>query len=271
MEERSLRDLFHMVKKALPEIQELVTLSADTEIEEALRIMREANISQIPVVAGDEVLGVFSYRSLAQGIPHLPKKEPFKLSLPVEAFLEDLRYVGLNDEIAELLDEFDVKDAVLVGTENNLQGILTTIDALQYFYSVASPYFILLEIELSIRELIRASTTAEILKQCINRSLKQYYYKIKRETPQVVEEMTFNDYVMLLRFQGNWKYFKYAWGGTYHIVAAKLKQLPNLRNDVFHFKRELTISEYDILRDRRNWLQKRIRKLDAERKANANA
>ena len=79
MEERSLRDLFHMVKKAIPDIQELVTLTVDTEIAEALRIMKETNISQIPVVAGDEVIGVFSYRSLAQGIPRLPKKEPFKL------------------------------------------------------------------------------------------------------------------------------------------------------------------------------------------------
>jgi len=270
MEERSLRDLFHMVKKAMPEVQELVTLPGDTKIEEALRKMKEANVSQIPVVAGETVLGTFSYRSLAQGITDLPKKEPFRLSLTVESFLEDLRFVGLRDEIAALLDEFDSKDAVLVGSENKLQGILTTIDALQYFYSVASPYVVLREIELSIRELIRTSTTKAILKQCIECSLKRHYDEINQDIPQSVEEMTFYDYVMLLRFKGNWEHFKGAWGGTCNIVAAKLAPLPDLRNDVFHFKRKLSISEYDILRDRRDWLFKRILKIDADRKVKIN-
>ena len=81
MEERSLRDLFQAVKKALPDLQELVTVKADTEVQQALELMNKANISQVPVVVGvvgDEIFGVFSYRSLAHGIAKLPKKEPFR-------------------------------------------------------------------------------------------------------------------------------------------------------------------------------------------------
>jgi CBS domain-containing protein len=270
MEERSLRDLFHMVKRALPDQQELVTVTADMEVRQALERMSKANINQVPVIAGNVILGVFSYRSLAKGIINLPKKQPFQLSLPVELFIEDLAYAGLSDEIAKLVDEFDTRDAVLVGSENQLLGILTTIDALRYFYSVASPYVLLREIELSIRELIRVSISNEELSFCIDRCLKKHYEKRQQSLPTSLEEMTFNDYVMLLRFDGNWQFFKDAWGGTSITVAAKLEPLPTLRNEVFHFKRDLTIEEYDILRDRRDWLLKRIRKADADRKVGKN-
>jgi len=265
-EERSLRDLFHLVKKALPEQQELVYVTADTEVQQALSKMMKGNISQVPVVAAEEILGVFSYRSLAQGISNLPKKEPFQLSLPVDLFLEDLTFADISDEIAALFDEFDIKDSVLVGSHNHLQGILTTIDALRYFYSIASPYVLLREIELSVRVLITASTSAEELQLCISNSLKKHYDEKQSPSPKSPEEMSFHDYVMLLRFKGNWEYFKKAWGGTINTVAAKLEPIPKLRNAVFHFKRELTLEEYDILRDCRDWLLKRIRILDAIRK-----
>lgn len=269
MGEPSLRDLFHMVKMALPDSQELVTVNASTEVQQALDLMITANISQVPIVASGEVLGVFSYRSLAQGILNLPKKEPFQPTLPVELFMEDLAFASITEEIGNLLDEFDIKDAVLVGSENHIHGVLTSIDALRYFQAIASPYFLLREIELAIRELIRISVTAEQLAECIDNSLKKHYEG--RNLPTSLEEMTFNDYVMLLRFQGNWPHFEKAWGGTCNTVAAKLEPLPELRNVVFHFKRELEVEEHNTLKDRREWLLKRVRKVEADRKAGANA
>jgi len=267
MAERSLKDLFYMVKKALPDQQELVCVDSDTEVHEVLEVMRRGGLSQVPVLAGTEVLGVFSYRSLAEGICKLPKKEPFKVTLPVDLFFEDLKYASIGDDISVLLDEFEIRDAVLVGSEDRLQGILTTIDALRYFYTVASPYVLIREIELSIRELIRAATSAKELQECAHRSLLKHYDDRGIPIPTCLEDMTFHDYVMLLRYHGNWEYFKRVWGGTIKTVAARLEPLPGLRNDVFHFKRELSLEEYDVLRDRRDWLLRRIRKVDAERKS----
>ena len=63
MEERSLKDLFHMVKQVLPEPQELVTFSPEKTISEALAFMLKHNFSQVPVITGNKVLGTFSYRS----------------------------------------------------------------------------------------------------------------------------------------------------------------------------------------------------------------
>lgn len=265
MAERSIRDLFHSVGRVLPENQQIVTISLDTEVGEALAIMKASSFNQLPVVTGIEVAGVFSYRSLAHGIEKLPKKEPFTLALPVELFLEKLDFVGLSNELTAVIDEFDFRDAVLVGSPDKLIGILTTIDALRYFYYVASPYVLLREIELAIRELINASVTPDQLIACIERSLKKHYESLHQELPTQLAQMSLSDYVTLLRFQANWQHFRGAWGGTNLTVASKLQPLPELRNAVFHFRRELSVEEYDLLRDRRDWLLQRITKVAAER------
>jgi len=142
MTERSLKDLFHLVKEVLPETQELVIFSSEMPVKEALEVMRKKNISQVPIVEGDEVLGVFSYRSLAEGMRKLAANHKDVLSLPVLEFCEDLKFAQITDELKSLLAEFDLKDAVLVGTQKRLQGIVTVVDALRYFYRVAAPYIL---------------------------------------------------------------------------------------------------------------------------------
>ena len=263
MKERSLKDLFYLVKQVLPDTQELITFHPGTPVADALGVMCKNNLSQVPVLAGTDVIGVFSYRSLAQGMIKLPRNEQSLLSLHVEEFLEDLRFAQITDELTALIEEFNLKDAVLVGSENRLQGIVTTIDTLKYFYRVASPYVMLREIELAIRELIRSSVDSKTLQMCIDISLKEYYEHSEESAPRCLEGMTFHDYVMLLRFKGTWEKFAPAFGESPNLVYAKLKPLHELRNIVFHFKREITIEEYDSIRFVRDWLLKRIKKIEA--------
>jgi len=221
MTERSLKDLFHLIKEVLPETQELVTFPSEMPVKEALEVMRKGNISQVPVIEGDEVLGVFSYRSFAQGSRKLPANHKDILSLPVEEFIEDLKFAQITDELKSLLDEFDLKDAVLVGTPKRPQGIVTVVDALRYFYRVAAPYILIREIELGIRELIRASVSEGGLKDCIEKTLKEFYQEKKLPCPACLEDMTISDYVNILRFKGTWDKFAPAFGENSNIVYTK--------------------------------------------------
>ncbi len=238
--------------------------------------MKRGGFSQLPVVEGSEVLGVFSYRSLSQGLSRLPSriqdsKAANILVLPVEDFIEKLRFAHVHDELAALLDEFDVNDAILVGTQEHLLGMISTIDALKYFYSVASPYVLLREIELAIRELIRASVDEPILRMCCDISLRAHYEGQNRQPPAQLLDMSFNDYVILLRYRETWIRFSEVFGQNQDMAAAKLAPLPSLRNDVFHFRRELTVAEYDTLRDSRDWLLRRIRMVEAKRAGSSGA
>lgn len=261
--ETSLKDLFHLIKQVLPDLQDLVTLPPETLVVDALKLMRERNFSQIPIVEGDEVLGVFSYRSFAEGLVALNKVKTNPLCLTIEEFPEKLSFVQITDEVIKLLDEFDLKDAVLIGSENNLQGIITATDALRYFYKVASEYIMFREVELAIRALIKASVNEEELEDCINKSLKEYYKKQGLEAPKCLEDMSMQDYITILRRSDSWTLFSDVFGIDRRVVYAKLESLPNLRNEVFHFRRKITVEEYDKLRSSRDWLLNKISKLEA--------
>jgi CBS domain-containing protein len=262
MSSRSLQELFHLVNQAVPEAQNLVTISADTIVQDALDIMFEKNLSQLPVLEDNQVLGVFSYRSF---LKNLGAAGSSPTRLPVEEFLEDLKFAHTKYVLPDLLDEFELKDSVLVGSEDNLVGIVTTTDALRYFYRVASPYVVLREIELSIRELMRASVDEDKLRDCVEYCLADHYKQSGRKLPSKLEELGFSDYVMILRYKRTWDYFQGQFGGTAERTYTKLKDLPSLRNDVFHFRRELQIDEYHDLTECRDWLLRRIKKLEAKR------
>lgn len=262
---RSLKDLFHRVGRILPDTQELVTVAPHTSVKEAVSVMREHNFSQVPVVTGGQVLGVFSYRSFAEGIMKLPGNERDICGLPVEGFCEDLRFATVSDEMGALLDELELKDAVLIGSEVTLQGVVTAVDALRYFYEVASAYVMLGEIELAIRGLMRASMNDQEIVHAVDRCLRKHYEAKALPLTATLEEMNLSDYISILSFREFWPKFKDAFGGVYSIAQAKLEPLPRLRNDVFHFRRGITVADYDVLRDARDWLFKRIQKLEALR------
>ena len=118
--------------------------------------------------------------------------------------------------------------------------------------------------------MIRGSVDKEKLVECIEISLAEHYDGIKKQLPDCLEDLTMHDYVMLLRHGKSWPEFKEVFGGTAQLLSARLKDIPDLRNCVFHFKREITAEEYDRLRDCRDWLLTRIRRLDATKRRDEN-
>ena len=263
----SLEDLFHLVKQVIPEPQKLVTLGPETPVVKAFELMKKHNYSQVPIVECGTVLGVFSYRSFSEGMARLPKGVREPLLIPVEEFIEEIKFAQITDELEILIDEFDLKDAVLVGSKTRIQGIVTTIDVLRYFYKVASEFVMLREIELAIRELIRASVDEKELEECIHKSLRKQKEEKKQKVPNCLEELTLHDHVMILRHKDTWGKFSDAFGTNRRIVFAKLENLPELRNEIFHFRRKITIEEYDTLRRARDWLLRRISKFEARQRS----
>ena len=59
-------ELFHRINRIIPTNQKLLTVPPKCKVREAVALMRAHGFSQIPVVEGNEVLGVFSFRSLAR-------------------------------------------------------------------------------------------------------------------------------------------------------------------------------------------------------------
>jgi CBS domain-containing protein len=262
-------ELFHRINRIIPENQELLTISPDTTVRDAIALLRKHGYSQVPVVTGGEVLGVFSYRSFAHKAAGSTWQEVAQQKwapgdLAVEECLERFEFARVTEEMRQVFDAMDRDNGVLIGTPERLQGILTPMDFLRYLYKVASPFVMISEIELTLRALIRLAVNQEELEACAIRTLAQLYGAEK--VPRTLEAMTFDNYKAIISHGDNWPKFEPILGGTRIRVAGKLKQLCDLRNDLFHFKREITLQDHETLDDHRNWLLLKAKQADVRRK-----
>src|SRR5271157_1203777 len=68
---RSITELFHRINSVLPDTQLLVTVQGETLASAALELLRQHEYSQLPVLVGTEVIGIFSYRSFSEAVLEL--------------------------------------------------------------------------------------------------------------------------------------------------------------------------------------------------------
>lgn len=262
----SLVEMFHRVGSLVPGDQQLTTVEPKTRVADALKLMKQHRYSQLPVVVGTAVLGVFSYRSFSEKA--LTKQKSAKGNwlgeLPVEDFLEEYEFVHVSQDWNRILGYLNQDDAFFVGNRNRLEGLVTTMDVLQYYREIATPFILLAEIELSLRSVITRSIDMQAWDEVIRRSLSAAYEG--RAIPVSLDGMTFDNYVQIVSNSENWPYFEEVFesGDEYRKqTTEKLQQVRGWRNIVFHFRRPLETWELEALSDHREWLQRRVRTYQA--------
>lgn len=239
---------FHVVNRIMPDDQEVCSISSDTSAQDALQLMQEKGYSQLPVVEGGSVVGLFSYKSFALEVAGNKDNLKGILDLPVAEFVmhEAPRYAQLTDNFSDLISTLNEENAVLVSAVDRLTAILTPMDVLRYLDSVASGFILIEEIEITLRALIqKAIPDIETFSICVKNALSSKYKNSK--LPEGLEEMTFNDYVVLLNHGDNWDLFVSVFKGTRERWNGKLKPIGEFRNDVFHFRRELSMQDHEKL------------------------
>jgi hypothetical protein len=232
--------------------------------------MRQNGYSQVPVVDNGEVLGVFSFRSFAKGAAEASLDEWTRQKcapgdLTVDEFLEQFKFARVTEEMKNVFDAMERDNGILVGTPERLVGILTPMDFLRYLDHVASPFVMVSEIELAIRELIRMSMDAEKLARTAKRCLSSVYRDEDR-IPTTLENMTFDNYQTLISHSESWPEFEPMFGATRTRASAKLKEIGTIRNDLFHFKREITMQDHERLAAHRDWLLSKVKQAEAHRR-----
>jgi CBS domain-containing protein len=254
----------------VPEKQVLLKLDPSMTAHEAIRLLEKHGYSQAPVVYKGEVLGIFSYKSFAMKVAEITFKEIghqgcAPSDIPIEECLEKFDYLRISEEITKAFSSLNRDDGVLIGTPELLQGILTPIDFLNYLYRQASPFLLLSEIEMALRALIGRAVSPKELEECAIISLSHLYKDTDRRVPTTLEEMTFDNYRMLITHGGSWPKFEKTFGGNKTRTSAKLKELGELRNDVFHFKRQITPEDVETLNVHRDWLLMKAIQADLSR------
>jgi CBS domain-containing protein len=263
---RSVTELFHRLNSVFPTDQHVISVLPETPVQVALDLLGAHGFSQLPVMIGQQVIGIFSYRSFSQAVIRLSTAPKIQKFDPQGMFVEDCIerpiYARVTDEFRSWFDAIDRQDALLVGDPNRLQGIVTAMDILRYLYDVASPFVTIAEIELSLRALIRMAVDRDKLLECARACLKHY---AEDKFPASIEHMSFNDYVQIIGDGRNWHNFEPIFKGDRVRTRAKLEQVRDLRNDVFHFRRELTDEDHETLSMLREWMLMKATAAEARR------
>lgn len=263
-------ELFHRINRIIPEDQSLLTFPPGRLVKDAIAEMRQYGYSQVPVLGNGEVLGVFSFRSFAHGVANTPLEEWTKqrcapCDLPVDEFLEQFKFARVSEEMRHFFDAMDEDNGVLIGTPERLLGVLTPMDFLRYLYRVASPFVMVSEIELALRALITIALSREQLETAARRCLSSIYGGPDK-VPTSLEDMTFSNYEALISNGESWKDLEPIFGGTRVRATGKLKAIGEIRNALFHFKRELTMQDHQALTDHRDWLLSKIKQAEPRRR-----
>jgi len=126
----SITELFHRLNRVLPDSQQVLTMPGEMLASQTLELMREHGYSQVPVVVGTEVLGLFSHRSFSEAVlATSTSKGNAKIALgdfTVEKCLEKAEFARVTDEFKSWFDTLDERNAVLVGEAHRLQGWAAT-------------------------------------------------------------------------------------------------------------------------------------------------
>ena len=100
--------------------------------------------------------------------------------------------------------------------------------------------------------------------QAATRCLKSAYPP-PRQIPTELEDMTFDNYQMIISHGDLWNTFEPAFGGNRIRTSARLIQIREIRNDILHFRRKSTLEDHDTLANHRNWLLGRIKQYEIQR------
>jgi hypothetical protein len=224
--------------------------------------MRRYRFSQLPVMEGDRVLGVFSYKSFAAraaelgtvGLDHVE----------VDDCLEDLKFVRVTDELETMFEYLDSDGAVLVGDPDRLIAVATPTDLIEYLYGVTHPFVLIEEIELVLRGLVHFTVTKKELGSYIRRAIFYRYKDAEDRIPTKLVDLTFDELIQIVTNGANYSEAFYAClGRNRESARGYLDPIPRLRNDIFHFRRPVTSEDLQTLANTRTWLLRRARAVEA--------
>jgi CBS domain-containing protein len=258
----SLVSLFHRVNGLIPDEQAVICVAPNAPVVRALELMEEHGFSQLPVMEGDAVIGVFSYRSLARRVAQLGQTDVQKLE--VDDCVEELRFVRVTDEIEELFDYLDRDGAVLVGDPDRLLAVATPTDLVRYLYTVTHPFVLIQEIEMVLRGLVSVAARPPELILCIERAITDKYRGRLDRLPRKLTDLDLGELVQTVIHGDNYSgTFSSVLGRNRDSTRGYLDPIPPLRNDVFHFRRRITGDDHRTLANTRTWLLRKARAAEA--------
>lgn len=226
------RDATYRVSKLKAANQQIVSISPDGTLAQAVTLLMSGDFSQLPVMVGErEVKGMVTWKSIGRRLG-LGKNAG-----PIREFMEPHHEIRSDFSIFDAIPIIVAHDYVLVrGDANKITGIITSSDLSMQFMALTEPFLLLSEIENLVRNMIADKfTIPEMITACDPGSLN-------RDISSVAD-LTFGECIRLLQNESRWA--KIGLVVDRGIFCKNLDKIREIRNDVMHFDPD-GISDADL-------------------------
>lgn len=236
-----------------------VTVRPEDPVKAALDLMIRYDYSQLPIVdLQGHPLGMVTYESILRGIRH------FKTTLE-QLNVRDVRVNAATfhpeDDLFDMLAQLKLTNAVLViDAQDSLVGIVTSYDSTEYFRNRAEHMMRVEDIETTIKEIIPLAFIREDgsidLEKMDNAVAAVSRQDGLSDKPKTFSELSLGQYISMLISNQRWSVFEPIFQLSRDVVRNLFDDIRRIRNDLAHFRTELTIEQIDQLRFCADWLSK---------------
>ncbi|MEV4519210.1 CBS domain-containing protein [Micromonospora tulbaghiae] len=215
----------------LPDDHRLISVLPSSTLNQAVTQMFMYDFSQVPVLSGERDLrGVVTWRSIAVARQTAPE-------ITLNDAMISARDYPYDTRLLDVLDVLVKEEFVFVRShDKRVYGIVTAADVVRVYNEMATPFFLIGEVDQELRRLIRNRFDIEEVRQVCAAGADL----------QSFDDMTMGDYLSVLRNGDHWD--KLRWDLDRKIFGEHLDEIRKIRNKVTHFNNPDPISQADVSR-----------------------
>lgn len=217
-EERPVREPGPTVGTIASAMGEVVSISPHATLETAVTLLLLNDFSQLPVIAGRQLKGAVTWKSIAQARHR-------NADCTLTDAVVDAREVPFDHDLVDILPALADADFLLVRGARGEIGILTVADVALAYGTQATPFLLVGELDRRLRAVItdrfELAAIAAVCDRDDSRRLTSF------------DQLTFGDYLSVLGNRERWE--ELGWPLDRAAFAKRLDEIRAIRNDLMHF------------------------------------
>ncbi|BAL85562.1 hypothetical protein AMIS_3420 [Actinoplanes missouriensis 431] len=215
----------------LPDDHRLISVTPSASLNQAVTQMVMSDFSQVPVLSGERDLrGAITWRSIA-----VARQAGSDITL--SDALRPARDYPYDTRLLDVLDVLLKEEFVFVRShDKRIYGIVTAADVVRVYDQMATPFFLIGEVDQELRRLIRNRFEIEDVQPVCAAGTEL----------QSFDDMTMGDYLAVLRNSDCWE--KLGWDLDRKVFGEHLDEIRKIRNKVTHFNNPDPIPPSDVNR-----------------------
>ena len=237
----------------------LITIRHDASMLDAMRLLVERRLGQLPVVdEHGQLKGIISQQALLS-IYHMTDGKVSLFDLAVVDGMEPAHTLSPQDDLLAAVDKLRTRGvyAVIVVQEERPVGILTGKDMSVFFHSLFEGILLVERIERSFRRALAAFFPDDA---AYNKALIAAFGADKRDPNKPRHGgryLSLTDMVYMICDDDIWPSFEPVFGHREHFRVF-MERVRFVRNEIAHFAGHTDVLEMDALRRAAVWLENRL-------------